>query len=90
LSAEGSSDPDGNPLSYEWFYYAEAGSLVIATGRSGAPVAIEKSKERDGSFIVPEKFFKPGTMHIILAVTDSGSPALTRYRRVIVKVKAAP
>jgi hypothetical protein len=90
LSAEGSSDPDGNPLSYEWFYYAEAGSLVIATGRSGAPVAIEKSKERDGSFIVPEKFFKPGTMHIILAVTDSGSPALTRYRRVIVTVKEAP
>ena len=27
-----------------------------------------------------------GTMHIILAVTDHGSPRLTRYRRVIVEV----
>jgi hypothetical protein len=28
-----------------------------------------------------------GTMHIILAVTDHGTPRLTRYRRVIVDVK---
>ena len=28
-----------------------------------------------------------GTMHIILAVTDHGTPALTRYQRVIVDVK---
>ena len=27
-----------------------------------------------------------GTMHIILAVTDHGSPRLTRYQRVIIKV----
>jgi hypothetical protein len=27
-----------------------------------------------------------GTMHIILAVTDHGTPRLTRYRRVIVTV----
>jgi hypothetical protein len=27
-----------------------------------------------------------GTMHIILAVTDNGIPALTRYKRVIVNV----
>ena len=27
-----------------------------------------------------------GTMHIILAVTDNGSPRLTRYRRVIIEV----
>jgi len=27
-----------------------------------------------------------GTMHIILAVTDRGSPPLTRYRRVLVTV----
>ena len=28
-----------------------------------------------------------GTMHIILAVTDLGSPRLTRYQRVIVSVE---
>ncbi|HSP90404.1 MAG TPA: hypothetical protein VLN08_05840, partial [Vicinamibacterales bacterium] len=27
-----------------------------------------------------------GTMHIILAVTDHGTPRLTRYRRVIVDI----
>ena len=86
LSAAGSSDPDGDSLSYDWFYYPEPGTLTVATGRSGAPVAIEKSNQRDASFIVPEKFFKAGTMHIILAVTDGGTPPLTRYRRVIVAV----
>jgi hypothetical protein len=28
-----------------------------------------------------------GTLHIILAVTDNGSPRLTRYQRVIVNVE---
>jgi hypothetical protein len=37
---------------------------------------------------VPKNFLKSGTMHIILAVTDDGAPALTRYRRVIVTVPA--
>ena len=88
LSAAGSSDPDGNRLSYIWFYYPEAGTLSVATGRSGEPVAIENANSRDASFIVPKNFLKPGTMHIILAVTDDGTPALTRYRRVIVTVAA--
>ena len=85
LSAEGeSSDPDGDRLSYEWFYYPEAGSLIVATGRSGAPVAIDKSNERDASFVVPENYFKPGTMHIVLrGQRQRAHPALTRYRRVI-------
>jgi hypothetical protein len=29
---------------------------------------------------------RQGTLHIILAVTDNGTPALTRYQRVIVTV----
>jgi len=86
LSAEGSSDPDGNPLMFRWFYYPEPGTLTVATGRTGAPVTLDKANERDASFIVPTKFFKPGTMHLILAVTDQGTPPLTRYRRVIVTV----
>ncbi|WP_373550289.1 hypothetical protein [Haliscomenobacter sp.] len=31
-------------------------------------------------------FCEPETLHIILAVTDNGVPALTRYQRVIVTV----
>ena len=88
LSAEGSTDPDGNRLLYIWAYYPEAGTLSIATGRSGEPVTIENANARDASFVVPKNFLKSGTMHIILAVTDDGTPALTRYRRVIVTVPA--
>ena len=86
LSARGSTDPDGNTLSYHWSYYPEAGTLLVATGRSGAPVDIDHADESDASFIAPKHFFRAGTMHLILAVTDNGTPALTRYRRVIVNV----
>ncbi|MFG6442998.1 nucleoside hydrolase-like domain-containing protein [Roseateles sp. LKC17W] len=90
LSAAGSSDPDGDALSYEWFYYGEAGSFTVSSGRSGQPLDIRGFDQRDVSFVVPAQRVMPpgtGTMHIILAVTDHGTPRLTRYRRVIVKVE---
>ena len=40
-------------------------------------------------FVVPKYGIMPpgtGTIHIIIAVTDSGTPRLTRYKRVIVTV----
>jgi hypothetical protein len=85
LSAEGSSDPDGNALYYEWFYYPEPGTLALATARTGAPLAIDGARTVASSFVAP-KVEKPETMHFILAVTDNGTPALTRYQRVIVTV----
>jgi hypothetical protein len=83
LSAEGSTDPDGNALSYEWIYYGEPGTFVIATARTGAPLKIEDANKPNAWFTAP-KVAKPATMHIILAVTDQGAPALTRYQRVII------
>ena len=35
LSAEGSSDPDGDALSCEWFFYNEAGTFPLSSARSG-------------------------------------------------------
>src|SRR3712207_7784690 len=34
LSAEGTSDPDGDAVSYEWFYYNEAGTFPLSSARS--------------------------------------------------------
>jgi hypothetical protein len=90
LSAAGSSDPDGDALSYEWFYYNEAGTFPASSARSGQPVPVQNFDQPRAWFTVPtSRVMPPGTgaMHIILAVTDHGSPRLTRYRRVIVEVK---
>jgi hypothetical protein len=90
LSAEGSTDPDGDALSYNWFYYPEVGTFTTSSGTSGQPVKIKNFDQRDASFVVPSGRVMPpgtGTMHIILEVTDHGSPRLTRYGRVIVNVE---
>lgn len=86
LSAEGSSDPDGNALSYQWMYYPEPGTFTVSSARSGAPIKIENADQVNASFTVPAKPGRFGTLHIILAVTDNGIPALTRYQRVIITV----
>lgn len=86
LSAAGSADPDGDELSYLWFYYPEAGSYTISSGRTGNPLEINDADKKKAWFIVP-KSSRLGTMHIIVAVTDNGTPALTRYKRVIIDVK---
>lgn len=86
LSAEGSTDPDGNALSYQWIYCPEPGTFTVSTARTGIPIKIEKADQMNAAFTVPTKFGRPGTLHVILAVTDNGTPALTRYQRVIVTV----
>jgi len=87
LSAEGTFDPDGDALTFHWFYYDEAGTFTTSSARTGNPVAIQDADQPHAWFTVPDSgVLRNGTMHIILAVTDSGTPALTRYRRVIVNV----
>lgn len=80
LSAEGSKDPDGNTLNYEWIYYREVG-----TYESSSPIKIVDHTMKTASLTAPT-VTQPETIHIILAVTDNGTPALTRYQRVIVTV----
>lgn len=87
LIADQSSDPDGHTLSYEWFYYGEPGTFTLSTARSGNPIKIENANTAKASLTIPQKYGRLGSMHIILAVTDSGKPALTRYKRIIITVE---
>jgi hypothetical protein len=85
LSAEGSSDPDGDNLSYKWIHYDEPGTFALGTARTGNAVKINDDDMANAWFTAPKKG-RMGTMHIILTVTDHGTPALTRYKRVIITI----
>ncbi len=79
FSAAGSTDPDGNALSYNWMYYREPGSY-------NGNIAITNANNMNASFTIPLDA-APGTeIHIILSVKDNGTPNLTRYQRIIYNV----
>ncbi len=92
LDANGTSDPDGQPLTYRWFLYPEAG----LTGARGADVSLS-GDDKPVAQVTVKSPCRPmwlplvpcqgqGVMHVILAVTDNGSPRLTSYRRIIIQV----
>lgn len=94
LNAEGSRDPDNNALSYKWIAYPEATSAISkqidikdvrgTRGEENLTAPPVLSVEKAESVETQVRILNPGTEHIILAVTDTGSPSLTSYRRVIV------
>jgi hypothetical protein len=78
LSADRSSDPDGDALSLKWWRYDEADSAK-------STIDIDGAASKEAGFIVPKE---PGkTIHIIAEVTDRGTPPLTRYRRIVFTIE---
>ncbi len=78
LNAVGSSDPDGDDLLLKWWRYDEADSAK-------SPFSIDGSASKEASFVVPDESGK--TIHIIAEVTDTGTPPLTRYERIVFTIE---
>jgi hypothetical protein len=79
LRASGSTDPDGDNLSYLWFQYPEAGSYKKI-------IRFSQTENIYRVIITAPEVDKKETVHFILKVTDKGNPPLTRYKRVIVNI----
>jgi hypothetical protein len=92
LDANASSDPDGNALRYRWMHYGEAGSgnhadIVMQSSNASRVTVTAKSPCHPMWINGYVPCTGNGTAHIILAVTDNGKPALTRYARIILTVE---
>jgi hypothetical protein len=78
LSAAGSSDPDGNTLTYNWYVYAEPSSYK-------GTVVVNNSNSVTATILLPSDAANDA-IHVILEVTDNGIGApLTAFRRAIIK-----
>ena len=78
LDASQSYDPDGDKLSYKWWFYAEASDYQ---GSEIAPI-----NQAIANFTVPRDAKNGDEIHLICEVADSGKPKLVKYQRIIVNV----
>lgn len=90
LSARGSSDPDGDALSFRWWWYRDASGLyapdahLSKDGGEETSVTIADTARTD-QFVPPTVY----QLHVVLEVRDAGTPQLTSYRRAVISVPGA-
>jgi len=95
LDSKGTADPDHDRMQVRWFIYREA-SLATSSAIAPADVVGRRGEDRLNAPLVAEldgdgpkatlHALRPGTAHVILEVEDSGTPSLTRYRRVVATI----
>jgi hypothetical protein len=79
LSAKGSTDPDKDELTYNWFVYSEVSTYSGKVSMAGA-------NSQKATVSIPNDA-KDKTIHVILTVRDGGNPPLASYRRVVIQCK---
>ena len=78
FSALDSYDMDGGKLEFTWWTYPEAGSNLQCP-------ALDNHTTPEVSFVVP--YGEAGAdLHLICEITDNGTPSLSSYRRVVVRI----
>ncbi|PLK44257.1 hypothetical protein C0V77_10695 [Emticicia sp. TH156] len=73
------SDPDGNTVSTKWWQFN--------VGTFPGKVTITKPEALQTIVEIPKDAVSGQTIHLILEATDNGTPALTKYQRVIMTVR---
>ncbi len=75
LDASETKDPDGDKLTFSWWVFTEAGNYtqdVTISGNDSNRATVEVPSDSAGK-----------SFHVICEVTDSGTPSLASYRRII-------
>lgn len=73
------SDPDGNAVSTNW--------SQLRVGSYANNVIISNPASAQAEVLIPTDAVGGQTIHLILEATDNGTPALTRYKRLIITVR---
>ncbi|MGZ3945701.1 MAG: nucleoside hydrolase-like domain-containing protein [Mucilaginibacter sp.] len=73
------SDPDGNKVFIKWWQFQ--------VGTYPGKISISTPDPAQTKIFIPKDAVSGQTIHVILEVTDNGTPALTAYQRVIITVK---
>lgn len=80
LDASPTTDPDNDSLHFKWWHFAEASSY------DGAPIS--EATTAKTTLVIPHDARPGQEIHMICEVSDSGTPTLTRYARVVLRVKS--
>ena len=73
------SDPDGNTVVAKWWQWKDVGTYP-------GQILLSNPTSLAASMQVPADAIAGQTIHLILEATDNGTPALTRYQRIVVSI----
>ncbi|MFN8256548.1 MAG: DUF1593 domain-containing protein [Bacteroidales bacterium] len=74
------SDPDGDKVTVKWWQFR--------VGSYPNQVLVVNAESLKAEVIIPADALAGQTIHFIFEATDNGTPAITRYQRVIITVRS--